>query len=126
MKHVRGTKTIILFTAFLCVLSHGCSAQMSSAPSGQAGAPTAPLHLPGDEGQRHPFPPDMEEKALRMRNEQRQKQLVSDAGKLLALAHQLQVEVNSASAGALPQRTLKKAEEVEKLARSVKDKMKAD
>ncbi|HEY0794830.1 MAG TPA: hypothetical protein VGD64_03535 [Acidisarcina sp.] len=68
----------------------------------------------------------MEEKALRMRNEQRQKQLVSDAGKLLALAHQLQVEVNSASAGALPQRTLKKAEEVEKLARSVKDKMKAD
>lgn len=58
-------------------------------------------------------------------NEQRQKQLVDDTNKLLSLATELKEEVDKSTKDTLSISVIKKAEEIEKLAKSVKDKMKA-
>lgn len=103
----------------------------SARTAGQSAAPpmvtTGPPERPrAGDPEAMTFPPDLAEKALKMRNEQRQKQLVSDAGKLLAAARELQSEVAGNGGNRLSASALKRAEEVEKLARSVKDKMRAE
>jgi type VI protein secretion system component VasF len=57
------------------------------------------------------------------RNTQRQQQLVDDTAKLLTLAQQLKEEVDKSTKDTLSIAVVKKAEEIEKLAKSVKDKM---
>ena len=57
-------------------------------------------------------------------NLERQAALKSDTEKLLKLAEELKTSVDKSSASVLSLEVLKKAEEIEKLARSVKDKMK--
>lgn len=74
----------------------------------------------------NPFPPALREKALKQQSEQRQKRLVSDATRLLALAQSLQSDVVKPNRETSSSEDLRKAEEIEKLARSVKDKMRAD
>ena len=59
------------------------------------------------------------------RNAQRQEQLVTDTNKLLLLAQQLKADVDKSNKDTLSISVIKKAEEIEKLAKSVKDKMKA-
>lgn len=83
--------------------------------------PSGPIS-PGE----HPNP--LEDKMLRQRmkalNEQRQKQLVEDTNRLLTLATELKEEVDKSSKDTLSISVIKKAEQIEKLAKSVKDKMK--
>ncbi len=57
------------------------------------------------------------------RNEERQKQLVKDTDKLLSLATDLKSEVSKTNKDVLSVEVVKKAEEIEKLAKSVKDRM---
>ncbi len=57
------------------------------------------------------------------RNEERQKQLVKDTDKLLSLATDLKSEVDKTNKDVLSVEVVKKAEEIEKLAKSVKDRM---
>jgi hypothetical protein len=57
------------------------------------------------------------------RNNQRQEQLVSDTAKLLELATQLKEEVDKSNKNTLSLSVVKKAEEIEKLAKAVKEKM---
>ncbi len=64
-----------------------------------------------------------EERMSARRNEDRQKALVADTQKLLAMAEQLKVEVDKSSKDQLSVDVYKQAEQIEKLARSVKDKM---
>ena len=52
-----------------------------------------------------------------------QKQLTEDTDKLLALAKQLKEEVDKSNGGTLPVDAVKKAAEIEKLAKSVKSKL---
>ena len=52
-----------------------------------------------------------------------QKQLIEDTDKLLALAKQLKEEVDKSNGGTLPIDAVKKAAEIEKLAKSVKSKL---
>ncbi len=59
-----------------------------------------------------------------MRNLDRQKQLVLDTQKLLALANQLKSDVDKSNKDTLSLDVIRKAEEIEKLAHSVKEKMK--
>ena len=66
-----------------------------------------------------PFPDNSRQK----RNEERQRRLVGDTQKLLALTAQLKEEVAASSAEAMTPEMLKQMEEIEKLAKSVKDKM---
>jgi hypothetical protein len=58
------------------------------------------------------------------RNTQRQQDIVNDTAKLLDLAQQLKAEVDKSSKEQMSVSVIKKAEEIEKLAKSVKEKMK--
>ena len=66
----------------------------------------------------------IEEQQARMRNNERQKQLVDDTAKLLCLANELKTEVDKSSKDTLSLDVVRKADEIEKLAHSVKEKMK--
>jgi len=66
-----------------------------------------------------PFPDTTRQK----RNDERQRRIVSDTQKLLALTEQLKAEVASTGAESMTPEMLKQMEEIEKLAKSVKDKM---
>ena len=57
-------------------------------------------------------------------NEQREAAIKNDTAKLLKLATELQAYVNKSNENVLSLDVIKKAEEIEKLAHSVKDKMK--
>jgi len=69
-------------------------------------------------------PPQMEQDQAKMRNLERQKQIVSDTQKLLALANQLKEDVDKSNKDTLSLDVIRKADEIEKLAHSVKEKMK--
>ncbi len=56
-------------------------------------------------------------------NVERQKQMVSDANKLLKLARELNDEVATANTGTFTPDQLHKIAEIEKLARSVRERM---
>lgn len=63
------------------------------------------------------------EKLLRALNADRQKSLISDTNKLLRLVNALNAEIARANPDSLSAGQLMKVAEIEKLARSVKDKM---
>jgi hypothetical protein len=73
-----------------------------------------------EEGRRVRMQRDMAKKA----NQARQADLKRDTDKLLKLATELKEYVDKTNEGTLSLDVLKKAEEIEKLAHSVKDKMK--
>jgi hypothetical protein len=64
-----------------------------------------------------------EEKRLRALNAERQKSMVSDANKLLRLVKELNDEIARSSPDSLSAEQLRRVAEIEKLARSVKEKM---
>jgi len=66
----------------------------------------------------------IEEQQARLRNNERQKQLVDDTAKLLSLANELKADVDKSSKDTLSLDVVRKADEIEKLAHSVKEKMK--
>lgn len=56
-------------------------------------------------------------------NQERQQQMVSDADKLLKLAKELNADADAGGTILSPAQRVQKAEEIEKLAKKVKDKM---
>ena len=58
-----------------------------------------------------------------MQNIERQKSMVSNTNKLLKLAGELNTEISSSNRDSLTPEQLRKVGEIEKLARSVKEKM---
>ena len=66
----------------------------------------------------------MEANQVKTRNIERQKQLVEDTQKLLALANELKADVDKSTKDTLSLDVVKKADEIEKLAHSVREKMK--
>ncbi len=66
---------------------------------------------------------EMMEKLEKRRNDLRQEQLVKDTNKLLALATELKSQVDKTNKNMLSVDVVKKAEEIEKLAKNVKDRM---
>jgi hypothetical protein len=76
-------------------------------------------------------PPDeqtvkMEDEQAKMRNTERQKKLVEDTAKLLVLANELKAAVDKSDKNTLSLEVVRKADEIEKLAHSVKERMKGD
>lgn len=69
-------------------------------------------------------PPEVAARQERSRNSDRQKQLVDDTNKLLELATELKTDVDKTNKDVLSVDVIKKADEIEKLAKSVKDRMK--
>jgi len=71
------------------------------------------------------LPVDMQRvEQQRMRVAERQKQLVADTDKLLLLTTALKEQVNESNKNVLSLDMIKKAEEIEKLAHSVKERIK--
>lgn len=66
----------------------------------------------------------LQERQARSRNEDRQKKLVEDTAKLFALSSELKDEVAKSNKDTMSLDVIKKAEEIERLAHSVKEKMK--
>jgi hypothetical protein len=95
--------------------------QSSTGPlTQQGGIPMQHSPLHDDEAQ-------MADRQLKMsegRNAERQKKLVEDTAKLLELATQLKADVDKTNKNILSVDVIKRAEEIEKLARSVKERMK--
>jgi hypothetical protein len=99
--------------------SSGVGGQGSASSSGRG---TNPLSsLPGDEPT---IPPQMEEQQAKLRNLERQKKLQEDTAKLLSLANELKADVDKSTKDTLSLEVVRKADEIEKLAHSVKEKMK--
>jgi hypothetical protein len=71
-----------------------------------------------------PLAPHREQKQAELRNVDRQKRLVADTDKLLALATDLKQQVDKSTKDTLSVDVIKKADEIEKLAHSVKERMK--
>ena len=91
-------------------------------PSGMQ-QPTLRQHLPMSPAPLNDADPIQEERWLRGLNIERQKMMVSDANKLLKLASELNAEVSSSNQDSLTPAQLRNVAEIEKLARSVKEKM---
>jgi hypothetical protein len=81
--------------------------------------------------QRREIPPDpaleaMRKHAEKQRNEQRQSDLKHDTDELYKLASELKKSVDNSNEHVLSVEVIRKAEAIEKLAKSVRTKMKAD
>jgi len=90
-------------------------------PSSQPQQPMSPGVSESPDG---PLNPQLERDQAKMRNMDRQKLLVADTERLLSLATELKTEVDKSSKDTLSLDVIKKADEIEKLAHTVKEKMK--
>jgi hypothetical protein len=109
------------------ILLVGGSAKVSG---GQMQIPGSPKGLPQMPGHRNRDNADSRrgQALAKMRNEDRQKKLVADTERLLQLATDLKAQVDRSAADSLADSLsedgMKKVEEIEKLAHSVKERMK--
>lgn len=110
-----------VFALALGLVIPAASAQQT--PINNSPPPTIPGLSP------NPAQPDssearMAEKMARQRNNERQKQIVDDSAHLLKLAQQLNADVSKSNKYTLSLPVVKEAAEIEKLAKTIKDKMK--
>ena len=93
--------------------SSSLGAGESRTPFGNHGSGDASLNSPA-----------VQEKLEKSRQSERQKKMIADTEKLLALATQLKADMDKTTKDTMSIDVIKKAEEIEKLARNVKDRMK--
>jgi hypothetical protein len=99
---------------------------LESTPAQQQ-APLPPIVPPArqpDNGSN--LPSDMQKRMAKEANQQRQAELKRDTDKLLKLSTELKEYVDKSNENVLSLDVIKKAEEIEKLAHSVKTKMRGD
>jgi len=82
-----------------------------------------PPPMPTDPADTGNYDPTVAERQQRLLNAERQKEMVSDTNKLLKLARELNYDVAASGSETLTPDDLHKLAEIEKLARSVKEKM---
>ncbi len=129
MSRVRSWSNAGTAIVLLLMLSGptGTAQQGTFAPPGaipQRPATPDPSRPLGDTGRSDdPISGRIAEQQARNRNSDRQKKLVADTDKLLALATELKQEVDKTDKNTLSVDVVKKADEIEKLAHSVKEKM---
>jgi hypothetical protein len=99
----------------------GSGAGSSSSTVESSQPPEPPPIAPGIDA-----PPEMVASQARLRQTDRQKQVVLDTQKLLALANELKIDVDKSTKDTMSLDVIRKADEIEKLAHSVKEKMKGN
>jgi len=109
---------VCLAIAMLTLLVLNCRAQIQNQPPLPGQRPPAGV-APDDVWQQQQRK-EMEKKA----NLQRQEEIKKDSEKLLELATELKQSVDKSSENTLSLDVIKKAEQIEKLAKAVKEKMK--
>ncbi|MGH9596853.1 MAG: hypothetical protein ACRD3K_08665 [Edaphobacter sp.] len=115
---------LILMTLSSVKVSRGQVLPQQPMPPGARqipGMPTLGRNNPADPD---PLDPRREEQLAQLRNVDRQKRLVADTDKLLALATDLKAQVDKSTKDTMSVDVIKKADEIEKLAHSVKERMK--
>lgn len=114
---------VLLGTAGVCArtqMGGGHSTIGTQSPG--ASQITDPLHPKSqDEGS---LPNEITVKQSKARNDERQKRLVADTDRLLQLATSLHEDVSKTTKDVMSLDVIKRAEEIEKLAKGVKDRMK--
>jgi hypothetical protein len=100
----------------------GSSGRNGTSPSAQQ--QQQPPLSPGISEPDGPLGTQLERDQAKMRNTDRQKQLVADTERLLNLANELKADVDKSNKDTLSLDVIKKADEIEKLAHTVKEKMK--
>jgi len=80
---------------------------------------------PRDITQAPTIPPDMQRKQAKEMNLERQASLKKDTDKLLQIATELKQQVDKTNENQLSLEVIRKTEEVEKLAKSIREKMKS-
>ncbi len=116
-----------IYSAALAIVlaGAGCaaSAQLGSTSSGQTSNSRAPFgtQTPGDP---NPISPATLEHLERGRQSDRQKKLIADTDRLLFLANELKADMDKTTKDTLSIEVIRKAEEIEKLAHNVKERMK--
>lgn len=109
-----------------------CAVMAASRPVGwaQIAAPVLGSPGPSDRSGRRSTDDDMDAARMalpasyaRMQNTERQRRLVTDTERLIYLTNQLKVSIETSGAEALTPEMLRQMDEIEKLARSVKNKM---
>ena len=126
MKSGDGLRFLAATALLVLAMGHVGSAQQAtgqgSGPAGSNLPPALPPIAPSGDG----LSPDMEASQARSRNTDRQKQLVLETQKLLTLANELKVEVDKSNKDTMSLDVIRKADEIEKLAHSVKERMKGN
>lgn len=115
MKH-----TIPILALLAVLMAFPASAQTSSENPPQARAPQDKYPVTEE----NDTTKQMRRQQLRELNRQRQEQMKRDSDKLFQLATELKQYVDKTNENILSLEVLKKAEEIEKLAKSVREKMK--
>jgi hypothetical protein len=98
--------------------------QMPQSPQQPGQNPGFPSLGGAKGGDIDPISPRMSEAQARARSTERQKRLMADTDKLLELATDLKQQVDKTNKDILSVDVIKKADEIEKLAHSVKERMK--
>jgi len=117
--HIKPIFNLLAVLAIVVCLPAIASSQIATPGSVPRGAAANPDSSPEDQD-RARIEADMAKRA----NQERQAQLVRDTDKLVKLANELKAYVDKSNEHVLSLDVVKKADEIEKLARSVKDKMK--
>ena len=87
-------------------------------------APALPVAAPQYETTQDPTQKEMQERMMRAANKKRQEEIREDTDKLFQLATDLKAAVDKTNENLLSLDVVRKADEVEKLAKKVKEKMK--
>ncbi len=126
MRHLAGLRSVRkICTALLQLFALNvalCAVLSSQGPP----TPTFPP-APGEPSQRDkdPMAEKVEREAAKQRNLQREQDIKRDSEKLLELATELKQYVDKTNENIISLDVIKKAEQIEKLAKSVKEKMKS-
>ena len=113
----RATVLVILLLFFLAFETSPAQQQLPLPPI------TAPGQQPDNDSN---LPPDMRKRMEKDANKQRHTELKRDTDKLLKLSTELKEYVDKSNENVLSLDVIKKAEEIEKLAHSVKTKMRGE
>lgn len=119
--HVRKSFLLILFLAGALVTARGQQQPAQPIPPNPTQAPSS-----SDENDNDPVARRALAQQVQRRNSLRQQDIQKDTDKLLELAQQLKAEVDKSDKNQMSLPVIKKAEEIEKLAKSVKEKMKGN
>ena len=119
-------RVLTIFVLFLCLLEAGAirAQTRSSSPALPPLQEQSVPEIGGEEQDRSAV--SMQKRQQLERNKQRYQEIKRDADKLLQLATGLKLSVDKSDENQLSLDVIKKAGEIEKLAKAVKEKMKAN
>lgn len=118
------SRRILFLLSWLAILSPSIPAQSTLCDDQQL-RPRSPYDSrPRDPSQGPDIPADMQRKQMKELNQERYTTLKKDTDKLLQIATELKQKVDKTNENQLSLEVIRKTEEVEKLAKSIRDKMK--